>query len=103
MAKTFVETHIDLPTIEADLAAIEPPTITLDQVLARLAPALVAAHRKGVTAEQLRDRLKAHKIMASVAAITDVIEAKNKPPRRARSTSPAPAPAMPSSEGIAPG
>ena len=84
MARTFVETHIDLPTIEADIATIEPPTITLDEVLARLAPSLVAAHRKGVTAEQLRDRLKAHKIMVSVAAINDVIEGKSKPQRKAR-------------------
>ena len=104
MAKTFIETHIDIPAIEADLAAIEPPTITLNEVLVRLAPTLVAAHRKGATAEQIRDRLKAHKIQASVAAINDVIEAKSKPARKAqpgaeqpatRTETTAPAPAAP--------
>ena len=82
MARTYVESHIDLPSIEADIAAIDPPTITVEEVLDRLAPTLVAAHRKGVTAEQLRDRLKAHKITVSVAAITALIEGKSKPRRK---------------------
>ena len=89
MARTFVKTHIDLPTIEADIAMIEPPTITVDEVLDRLAPSLVAAHRKGVTAEQLRDRLKAHKITVSVAAITAIIEGKSNPRRKPRPDRPA--------------
>ena len=80
MSRTYVESHLDLQAIEADIAAIEPPTITQDEVLERLAPQIVSAHRRGVTAEQIRDSLKAHRIQASAAAITRLIEGRTQAP-----------------------
>lgn len=69
MARTFVEAHMDFPAIEAKLAGLEAPTITTDEAVDRVSPGIVAADRRGVTHEQIRDALKEHGIIVSLSAI----------------------------------
>ena len=80
MSRTYVKNHLDFHAIETDIATIEPTTITQDEVLETLAPQIVAAHRRGVTAEQIRDSLKRHRIQVSAAAITRLIEGRTQAP-----------------------
>ena len=100
MARTFVEAHIDLPAIEADLAAITPPVLTLDDLLDRLRPQITAASRRGATHEQIRDSLKEHGITVSAATVARIVagdeaSAKKtspaKPAKGKQQTPPAPA------------
>ena len=87
MPKTYVERHIDFAAIEADMAEIEPRKITTAEVLERLTPQIQAMHRRGVTAEQIRDVLKRHKIQASITALNQVIEGRSETPAPARRAS----------------
>lgn len=74
MSRTYVENHLDFPALGAGLAAIEPPTITAEEVLERLAPQITGAHRRGVTVAQIRDYLKAHKIQVSADDLTRFLD-----------------------------
>lgn len=76
MSRTYVESHVNFGAIGADIASTEPAKITAEELLERLAPQILTAHGRGVTAEQIRDRLKAHKIQVSVAVITRFIDGK---------------------------
>ena len=81
MSRTYVERHIDFNAIGTDIAATEPEKITTEEVLERLSPQILAAHRRGVTPEQIRDRLKAHKIQVSPGTLARFIAGKmEKPP-----------------------
>ena len=80
MSRTYVESRIDFPAIGADLAATEPEKITSEEVLERLSQQILAAHARGVTPDQIRDRLKAHKIVVSAGAITGFIRSKTETP-----------------------
>ncbi|MCY4608065.1 MAG: hypothetical protein OXD40_05665 [bacterium] len=100
MPRTFVEAHLDLPAIEADIAAIKPLSITLDGVLELLKPQIIAASRRGVTPEQIRDSLKTHGIIVSAAAIARIAAGDDAPPkkkssRQATNATQPPAPAEP--------
>ena len=87
MSRSYVESRIDFQAIGADLAATEPEKITGEEVLERLAPQILAAHARGVTPDQIRDRLKAHKIVVSAGAIAGFIRGKSETPGK---TPPAP-------------
>lgn len=76
MSRSYVESRIDFQAIGADLASTEPEKITGEEVLERLSPQILAAHARGVTPDQIRDRLKAHKIVVSAGAITEFIKGK---------------------------
>ena len=73
MSRTYVESQLDFAAMQAGMAAIDPPTITATEVLERLRPQIMAAHKRGVTAEQIRDYLKTHKIQVAAADITGFI------------------------------
>ena len=96
MPRTFVEAHLDLQAVGADIAALEPPTITLDEVLDRLGPQITAASQRGATHEQIRDSLKGHGIVVSVSAVARIVTGDDAPPpkkgtrTKARSTQPPP-------------
>ena len=90
MARTFVEAHMDFPAIEAKLAGLEAPTITTDEAVDRVSPGIVAADRRGVTHEQIRDALKEHGIIVSLSAIGRIAKGAETPaPRKARAARPA--------------
>ncbi len=89
MARTFVEAHINMPSIEADLAAIEPPVLTLDELLGRLTPQITAASRRGATHEQIRDSLKAHGITVSAAAVARIVAGAEAAEKKAEAAKPA--------------
>ena len=74
MSRTYVENHLDFPALGAGLSAIEPPTITAEEVLERLAPQITGAHRRGVTIAQIRDFLKAHKIQVTADELTRFLD-----------------------------
>lgn len=76
MSRTYIESRIDFHAIGADIGSTEPERITSDEVLERLSPQILAAHGRGVTPDQIRDRLKAHKIVVSAGAIADFIKGK---------------------------
>ena len=99
MAHTFVEAHVDFPAIEADLVAIRPPTVTLDEILERLAPSIRAASQRGATNEQIRDSLRPHGIRVSVAAVARIAAGKEaaaaKKSRGAKAARAAPEPPEP--------
>ncbi len=86
MVRTFVEAHMDFPAIEARLAALEAPTITTDEAIERVTPQIVSAARRGVTHEQIRDALKEHGIIVSLAAISRIIAGNEAPPKKAPPT-----------------
>ena len=56
--RRIIETQVDWSGIESDLAALEPPTISVRNALDRLKPSLDAQVRRGVTAEQMVPVLK---------------------------------------------
>ena len=70
----YVETHLDFGAIADDLGAIEPPTITLRQILERIRPQLEGSRKRGVTYEQMSKTLKTHGIVASGRAIREFME-----------------------------
>ena len=80
MSRTYVESRIDFQAIGADLASTEPEKITGEEVLERLAPQILAAHARGVTPDQIRDRLKTHKIVVAASAITEFIKGRTETP-----------------------
>ncbi|MCY4607889.1 MAG: hypothetical protein OXD40_04740 [bacterium] len=70
----YVETHLDFGAIADDLGAIEPPKITLRQILERIRPQLELSRKRGATYEQMSKTLKAHGIVASARAIREFME-----------------------------
>ncbi len=109
MARTFIEAHLDIPSIEADLAAIEPPTITREEVLDRLTPAIRAAIKRGATDDQISESLEARGItglktaIANIRAGKEAPAAKKKPAKKAARTSTQPPPPAAPASGDAPG
>ena len=82
----FIETQVHRSGIESDLAALEPPTISVRNALDRLKPSLDAQVRRGVTAEQMVPVLKARGIVVSRKALAHYLETGELP------APPAPAP-----------
>lgn len=106
MARTFVEAHVDFPSIEADLAAIKPPSITTEDVLERLTPAIRAAIDRGATNDQIHESLEAHGITGAKTAIANIRAGKEAAAPKKRSGKKAggtppepPAPASPAGGG----
>ena len=58
MPRTWIEERVDFAAIAARIAAIRPPTLTLEDVVTRLRPQLAAARKRGVTWTQLADGLR---------------------------------------------
>ena len=91
--RRIIETQVDWSGIESDLAALEPPTISVRNALDRLKPSLDAQVRRGVTAEQMVPVLKARGIVVSRKALAHYLETgelPELPARPARAFDPAP-------------
>lgn len=71
---SYIETHVDFTRIGDDLGAIEPPTITLREILERLQTQLEKARRNGATWEQMSSTLRANKVDASPKALREFLE-----------------------------
>ena len=84
MSRTYVESQLDFQALQAGIASIDPPTITASDVLERLRPQIMAAHKRGVTAVQLRDYFKNKKIHVSAADITRFITGQESRQKKAR-------------------
>ena len=62
VARRFNESDIDFEAIDADLAKLAPPKLTLKDVLDRLRERMVEQRARGVTVAQMHEVLKARGI-----------------------------------------
>lgn len=75
MARTkFIEADIDFEGIERRMAALEPPKLALEEVLARLRDRMQEQRKRGVTVEQLAGVLGEMGIEVGVRNLKHYIE-----------------------------
>ena len=83
-ARRFNETDIDFEAIDADLAKLEPPKLSLKEVLDRLRDRLLEQQARGVTVAQMHAVLKARGIEMGERSLKVFLEKGEVPGRRAR-------------------
>ena len=72
VARRFNESDIDFEAIDADLAKLAPPKLSLKDVLDRLRERMLEQRAKGVTVTQMHEVLKARGIEIGGAEPQDV-------------------------------
>ena len=83
-ARRYNESDIDFDAIDADLAKLEPPKLSLKEVLDRLRDRLLEQQARGVTVAQMHAVLKARGIEMGERSLKVFLEKGEVPGRRAR-------------------
>ena len=81
-ARRFNETDIDFETIDAELAKLAPPKLSLTDVLDRLRERMVEQRAKGVTVAQMHEVLKAQGIEIGERSLKAFLEKGELPGRK---------------------
>ena len=84
VARRYNESDIDFDAIDADLAKLEPPKLSLKEVLDRLRDRLLEQQARGVTVAQMHAVLKARGIEMGERSLKVFLEKGEVPGRRAR-------------------
>ena len=82
--RRYNEWDIDFEAIDADLAKLAPPTLSLKEVLDRLRDRLLEQQAKGVTVAQMHEVLTARGIHLGERSLKVFLEKGVLPGRRAR-------------------
>ena len=83
VARRFNESDIDFEAIDADLAKLAPPKLTLKDVLDRLRERMVEQRAKGVTVAQMHEVLKARGIELGERSLRVFLDKGELPGRKA--------------------
>ena len=84
VARRFNESEIDFEAIDADLAKLSPPKLSLKDVLDRLRERMLEQRAKGVTVAQMHDVLKARGIEIGERSLKTFLDKGELPGRKAR-------------------
>ena len=71
---SFIAEEIDFDGIEKSMAALEPPKLKLEEVLARVRDKMIESRKRGVTVEQLAETLRQKGIEVGVRNLNHFIE-----------------------------
>ncbi len=85
-ARRFNETDVDFDGIDADLAKLAPPKLSLKDVLDRLRDRMVEQRAKGVTVAQIHEVLKARGIEIGERSLKAFLDKGELPGRKASKT-----------------
>ena len=86
VARRFNESDIDFEAIDADLAKLAPPKLSLKDVLDRLRERMLEQRAKGVTVAQMHEVLKARGIEIGERSLKTFLDKGELPGRKARAT-----------------
>ena len=84
VARRFNESDIDFEAIDADLAKLAPPKLSLKDVLDRLRERMLEQRTKGVTVAQMHEVLKARGIEIGERSLKTFLDKGELPGRKAR-------------------
>ena len=84
VARRFNESEIDFEAIDADLAKLAPPKLSLKDVLDRLRERMLEQRAKGVTVAQMHEVLKARGIEIGERSLKTFLDKGELPGRKAR-------------------
>ena len=84
VARRFNESDIDFEAIDADLAKLAPPRLSLKDVLDRLRERMIEQRAKGVTVAQMHEVLKARGIEIGERSLKTFLDRGELPGRKAR-------------------
>ncbi len=84
VARRFNESDIDFEAIDADLAKLAPPKLSLKDVLDRLRERMLEQRAKGVTVAQMHEVLKARGIEIGERSLKTFLDKGELPGRKAR-------------------
>ena len=84
VARRFNESDIDFEAIDADLAKLAPPKLSLKDVLDRLRERMLEQRAKGVTVTQMHEVLKAGGIEIGERSLKTFLDKGELPGRKAR-------------------
>ena len=84
VARRYNEWDIDFDAIDADLAKLKPPALSLKDVLDRLRDRLLEQQAKGVTLAQMHEVLTARGIHLGERSLKVFLEKGELPGRRAK-------------------
>ena len=84
VARRFNESEIDFEAIDADLAKLSPPKLSLKDVLDRLRERMLEQRAKGVTVAQMHEVLKARGIEIGERSLRTFLDKGELPGRKAR-------------------
>lgn len=104
MPRTYREDSIDFAALEADIGALEPPRLTVQDLLDRVRPKLETMHKRGVQPEQMADALKKHGISVDPRKLANYIRTGSlvRSARKASKPAPRPQAAAPAGDTEAP-
>ena len=83
VARRFNESDIDFEAIDADLARLAPPKLTLKDVLDRLRERMIEQRARGVTVAQMHEVLKARGIELGERSLRVFLDKGELPGRKA--------------------
>ena len=83
VARRYNETDVDFEAIDADLAKLAPPKLTLKDVLDRLRERMLEQRARGVTVAQMHEVLKARGIELGVRSLKVFLDKGELPGRKA--------------------
>ena len=83
VARRFNESDIDFEAIDADLAKLAPPKLSLKDVLDRLRERMVEQRARGVTVAQMHEVLKARGIELGERSLRAFLDKGELPGRKA--------------------
>ena len=84
VARRFNESDIDFEAIDADLAKLAPPKLSLKDVLDRLRERMLEQRAKGVTVAQMHEVLKGRGIEIGERSLKTFLDKGELPGRKAR-------------------
>ena len=84
VARRFNESDIDFEAIDADLAKLAPPKLSLKDVLDRLRERMLEQLAKGVTVTQMHEVLKARGIEIGERSLKTFLDKGELPGRKAK-------------------
>ena len=70
----FIAEEIDFEGLKRGMAALEPPKLALEEVLAELRPSMLEQRKRGVTVEQLAELLRGSGIEVGVRNLKHFID-----------------------------
>ena len=82
VGRRFNETDVDFDAIDADLAKLAPPKLSLKDVLDRLRERMLEQREKGVTVAQMHEVLKAQGIELGERSLKAFLDKGELPGRR---------------------
>lgn len=83
MARRYNETDVDFEGIDADLAKLTPPQLSLKDVLDRLRKRMLEQRARGVTVAQMHEVLKARGIELGERSLKAFLDKGELPGRKA--------------------